>query len=42
MSLKNIIIITVLVLAYAYVSNQDYEDAQLAHDMMKAYQSQSK
>ena len=34
--IKNAIIIISLVCAYAYVSNQDYEDAQLAH------QSQSK
>lgn len=31
MSIKAIIITTILVVAYAYVSNQDYEDAQLAH-----------
>jgi hypothetical protein len=31
MNIKAIIITTILVVAYAYVSNQDYEDAQLAH-----------
>lgn len=31
MSIKAIIITTILVVAYAYVSNQDYNDAVLAH-----------
>ena len=31
MSIKAIIITVALVVAYAYVSNMDYEDAQLAH-----------
>jgi hypothetical protein len=31
MNLKAIIITTILVVAYAYVSNEDYNDAVLAH-----------